>query len=93
MQIKSLRKRGGNSHNNAPNSVFLALPLQIKKPRLNWAVVHSYNPSTLEARQEDYKFKASLGYTVRLCVKERDGRGELGREGRGREREREKGES
>jgi hypothetical protein len=34
-------------------------------------VMHTYNPSNGggEAWQENYKFKASLGYTMRPCIK------------------------
>jgi hypothetical protein len=34
-------------------------------------VVHTCNPSIWEAEQEDLKFKASLDYTVRSCLKQR----------------------
>jgi hypothetical protein len=32
-------------------------------------VVHDYNFSTSEWRQEDHEFKDKLGYTMRFCFK------------------------
>jgi hypothetical protein len=34
-------------------------------------VVHAYNPSPQQLRQEDYKFKASLGYMVRPSLEKK----------------------
>jgi hypothetical protein len=33
--------------------------------------VHAWNPSTQEAEARRYKFKASLGYIARPCLKKR----------------------
>jgi hypothetical protein len=35
----------------------------------NGMVVRACNPSTWKLRQEDQKFKVSLGYIVRPCLK------------------------
>jgi hypothetical protein len=61
----------------------LLLRIQNKKANLEYSVVgcyknkyrsgvvgHACNPSTQRLRQEDYKFKVSLGYMVRLSQKQ-----------------------
>jgi hypothetical protein len=35
-------------------------------------VVHTYNPSTLEAKAGGLQAEASLGYIVRPCLKEKE---------------------
>lgn len=41
-------------------------------------VVQAWSPSTRKLRLEKHKFEASLGYTVKSCLKEGSGGGQWG---------------
>jgi hypothetical protein len=56
----ALRKEGGNKR---PFLFFTEVP------KLGWWFMGCYNPSKQEVGQENHEFKASLGYTARLCLK------------------------
>jgi hypothetical protein len=60
------------SQDHGTGSLWESSTLKIKKGGSEKGVmVHTHNPSTRGIRQENYDFKASLGYIERPCLKKR----------------------
>jgi hypothetical protein len=49
----------------------MSLTCEVPLRNQEWlsTTVHDYNPALRNLKQEDYKFKASLGNTARPCLK------------------------